>query len=345
MVEPGQKIGDAWVAGSPSWSWYFFHSYNILIMVGILASFLTVAYYWKRQKYSWETLQIILIIIVPSAIFGARFYTLIFDGGWSQWYNLAGLSIYGGVIGAAIPASIFVYTRRSILDLRTAFGIIIPVILIGQAIGRWGNFDNHEVYGKMLGKDGSSLNWLTFIKPHMKIYHAEIGGTSTVGYRAPIFFYESMLSLLGYLVIVWVLQDRGISKPGVSGGLYFAYYGIVRLILQTQRDPSPMNTSYFGDSGVSVNLVVSILLIIAGSFLAITWQFNIGISITIKGKKITLWPKKEYEKVYAKKEVRRCWVGKKYERTFVIYDTKDQAKVSKRKINKEVSKKVNKNEK
>ena len=348
----GQKIGDAWVASSPSWSWYFFHSYNILMMLGILLSFLTVAYFWKRQKYSWDNLQVLIILIIPSAIIGARFYTLIFDGGWATWYKLAGMSIYGGVIGALIPGGIYLYIRRNTIDYRIVLGMMLPAVLLGQTIGRWGNFDNHEVYGKLVS--GSSLNWLTFIKPHMFIYHSVenldptnplvkaitdmSGNHYHAAYRAPIFFYESMLSFAGYLVLIWVFLDRGITMPGVTGGLYLAYYGVIRLILQTQRDSDPMNTSYFGHSHISVNLVVSSILIIIGIFIAVTWQWNLGLKIKIKGKEITLWPKKEYVVVKADKEVRRMWVGPKYTRTFTIYDLPENAKQSKRKINREATK-------
>ena len=342
-----------WKAGTPTWHLGFLHSYNLLMFLGIIFSFLTVAYFWWRNKWNWEHLQIILIISIPSAIFGARFYTLIFDGGWETWYKLAGMSIYGGVIGAIIPSGVYLYMRRHTLDWRQVFSIILPAVLLGQTIGRWGNFDNHEVYGKIV--DGSSLNWLTFIKPHMYIYHpgevidinnplvdhVYVDNVSVyAAYRAPIFFYESMFNLLGYILLVWVLNLKNWLRPGVTGSLYMVYYGIVRLVLQTQRDSSKMNTSYFGDSGISVNLVVSSLLIIIFGIIAILWQFNLGYSFELKGKKIVIWHKKEYKREYIKgkfmilgKDIQGFW---RYEH---IRDVKHE---SKKEINKRVSKKRNK---
>lgn len=70
------------------------------------------------------------------SIFGAKFYTLVFDGGWSSWYVLSGLSIYGALIFSIGSGVIYIYFVRHVVDFRTVLSIVLPTILIGQAIGR-----------------------------------------------------------------------------------------------------------------------------------------------------------------------------------------------------------------
>ena len=225
----------AWYRGKPSWDLSFLHTYTLTMFLGFLIAFLSVCYFWKRMKYSWEILQIMLIIIVPSSIVGARLWFLISEGGWSQWYLFSGLSIQGGVMGALVAVLPFLWSKRYAIDVRTVLGIAIPAVLIGQAIGRWGNFDNHEVYGKII--DGSSLNWLTFIKPRMLISDAQ-----GAHYRIPLFFYESMINLAMYIILLWVIQRKNWFKPGVPAALYLIIYGITRIIMEPLRDPVDIMT-------------------------------------------------------------------------------------------------------
>ena len=252
----------AWERGEATWHLSFLHLYPITMMLGVIASFLTIAYFWKRQKYSWEILQILTIIVVPSAIFGARIWYLIATGShWSflGFFRFEGLAIQGGVMGALIGGGTFIWFRRHAVDIRTVIGIVMPAVLIGQAIGRWGNFDNHEVYGKIIN-DGESLNWLTFIKPHMYI-HDTLG----THYRQPFFFYESMLNLLGYILIVWVVLRRNKLKPGVTIPMYLIWYGIVRLImepLRTETDIMKLGTFQVSTFMSAMWIVIGVALFI-----------------------------------------------------------------------------------
>ena len=256
-----------WNRGTPTWQVSFLHMYPILMMVGVIASFLTIAYFWKRQKYSWEILQILTIIVVPYSIFGARIWYLIATG--SEWtffgfFKFQGLAIQGGVMGALLGGGTFLWFRRHAVDMRTVAGIIMPAVLIGQAIGRWGNFDNHEVYGKIIDGDAHSLDWLTFIKPHMLI-----SDKFGVHYRQPFFFYESMLNLMGYMGIVWVLLRRNKLKPGSTAAIYLIWYGITRLVMEPMRTP----TDIMKWGNFQVSTFMSAIWIVAGVALLVWFQF------------------------------------------------------------------------
>ena len=253
----------AWFRGHSSWNVGFLHTYPITMFLGVLIAFLSVVVFWRRMKYSWEILQVMVIIIVPSSIVGARLWYLISEGGWSDWYILSGLSIQGGVMGACLAVIPFVISRRHAVDFRTVIGMVLPAVIIGQAIGRWGNFDNHEVYGKVV--DGDSLNWLTFIKPHMLIANHP---SEEAAYRFPLFFMESMFNLAGYLVLLWLVQRKNWLKPGVPAALYLIWYGVTRFIMEPMRDPVDIMKL----AGMNISSVVAGLWITAGVVMFIWWQ-------------------------------------------------------------------------
>ena len=254
--------GNAWERGTPSWELGFLHTYPLTMFLGVVVAFLSIAYFWKRQKYSWEVLQILLILIVPGSIVGARLWFLISEGGWDHWYILSGLSIQGGIIGALTAAMPFLYYRRHAIDIRTALGIIIPNVIIGQAIGRWGNFDNHEVFGKAVS--GDALNWMGGMKSHMYISVNNI-----IAYRQPLFFYEFIANSLGYIVIVLMLLRKNWVKPGVTAAIYLVWYGITRAAMEPLRDESDIMRW----GSLPISLLIAILMIVVGIGLGIYWQF------------------------------------------------------------------------
>lgn len=224
--------------GEPTFLFGTFSLYPFAIFLGILAAIFTIAYFWWRKNYQWDILLTLIIITIPSSIIGARLLYVAerllynwddpFPG--SSWYAVweGGLSIQGGVILAATLDLIYLSFKKEVVDRRDVFGIILPTVLIGQAIGRWGNFANHEVFGKII--DGNDLNWLgETIKYNMLIDGA---------YRVPLFFYESLVNLVGYLVIVWVVLNLNLTKPGTPGALYLLWYGITRVAMEPLREES-----------------------------------------------------------------------------------------------------------
>ena len=218
--------------------------YPFCIIIGMFLSILTVAFFWRKEKYPFELLLKIIIIVIPTSILGARLFYIFerliynpsdpFPG--SAWYAIweGGLSIQGGVVVPTILVLLFVRKHKDIIDIRKAFGMILPTVLIGQAIGRWGNFANHEVYGKIV--EEWEVSWLgPFISSHMFI--ADVAG-ATPYFRAPLFLYESLSSMLGYILIVWVILNLGLTKPGTPGALYLIWYGITRVAMEPLREES-----------------------------------------------------------------------------------------------------------
>ena len=290
-----------WKRGEKTWEWSFLSAYPLFIFLGIIASLITVYYFWQKQKYSLEILQVLLIIIVPTSIIGARLWWVVSENKWSEWYAIhnGGLSIQGGVMLSTLCASWYLLTKRHVIDFRTAFGIILPSVLIGQVLGRWGNFNNHEVYGHVV--DGQNLNWLgSWIKGHMYIESE---------YRQPFFLYESFANFLAYIFIVWLVLRKNWLKPGTTGGLYLVWYGILRLIMEPLRDPSDIMKPA---GNFQMSTFVAALWIVAGIGFIIWYEILTMPSIwTQKYLKWLSFSKKEYDIIHPIKPRRLFWFGKK----------------------------------
>ncbi len=236
--EPNPDQGIAFSIGN--WD---IHTYSLTMAFAMLFSVLTIVYFWKRQKYSMEHLQVLTLIIIPTSIICARLWHVIYAStdkvnygpgsghefiASRDWYKIweGGLAIQGGVIGAAIAGVLYVITKRKSIDLRIASDYILPAVLVGQAIGRWGNFANHEVYGA-IDPNGKWSKWLgDYISDNMYI-----GGE----YRIPLFFYEFVTSMVGVILLVFVLNVFNWQRPGTTGGGYFLWYGLVRVIMEPLR--------------------------------------------------------------------------------------------------------------
>lgn len=250
--------------------------YPILIMFGMLASIITISFFWWRENFKFEHLAVLIIITIPTAIIGARLWYIFerliynptnpFPG--SSWYALweGGLSIQGGVIFAGLADSIYLLFKRKEIPYLKAFGIILPSVLIGQALGRWGNFTNHEVFGAVTSE--ASVSWLGPIISNNMFITTPDGVTA---FRVPLFFYESIANLIGYFVIIWIVLYFGLTKPGVTGAMYLIWYGIVRTSMEPLREEQ---YSYY--------IYLSGLMILAGVILWIYLQWFGNKSYTIR---------------------------------------------------------------
>lgn len=129
----------------------------------------------------------------------------------------------GAIIGGAIGATGYVLIKRK--NFLWAADIITSVLLLGQAIGRWGNFANGELYGAEI--TSKAWQWFPFA---VKIYD---GNGDFLGWFQALFFYESVLSIIGLIALIIIYLKT--KKVGIVTGLYFVYYGVVRLCLEGLR--------------------------------------------------------------------------------------------------------------
>ncbi len=234
------------------------HWYGIIIAAG----FLMAVIYCSRKAdiYGIEQDDIVdlLLYAVPLCIIGARLYYIIFyldlyrngDGSlnFTQMVRIwdGGLAIYGAVIMAIIVALIFCKKRGirflSLADLGV-FGL-----LIGQLVGRWGNFVNVEAYG-----GATDLPW------RMGIYDT-VNGVYQYMEVHPTFLYESLWNLAGFLLLALVVAKRR-KFDGQLFWSYVAWYGLGRSWIEGLRTDS----LYFFSTGLRVSQVLAILSFVAGA--------------------------------------------------------------------------------
>jgi phosphatidylglycerol:prolipoprotein diacylglycerol transferase len=178
-----------------------------------------------------------LLLVAACALVGARLYHVI-----DQWaiYQpdpirivlppYSGLGLYGGIFGAAI--GIWVYTRRRGLPTWTALDVVVPGTFFAQAIARWGNFFNQELYGPP-----TELPWGITIDCAHRIapYPCDTFPATTTGFH-PLFVYESILDLAGGLIALW-LSRRHLDqlRDGDLASFWMIWYGGGRLLLETFR--------------------------------------------------------------------------------------------------------------
>ena len=206
--------------------------YSVLIATGLLVGSWVASIEAKRRGERADHVYNILLIALPLALIGARAYHVIDK--WSELYshdpvrvfliNEGGIGIYGAVAGAILGVAI--YTRWKGLKLATWLDIGAPAMILGQAIGRWGNFFNQELYGKPTG-----LPWGIYIPPDKRI----IGYESYSNFH-PLFLYESLLNLAAFGALMYIgRRFQGTLKAGDPALLYGVFYGVIRLGLENLR--------------------------------------------------------------------------------------------------------------
>ena len=225
--------------------------YGIIIAGGFL---LAVAFgLWKCSEFGMDpdTITDAIFVVVPSAIIGARLYYVIFnpavcytaDGSFSFLRAIAfwdgGLAIYGGVIATVVSALIFCQVRK--VDFWSGMDITVYGLLIGQMIGRWGNFVNVEAYGSVTGLPWRMCSesianelWRDGLLESDLAYESVLNGTLGVH---PTFLYESLWNLLGFIILL-ALMKKGRKFNGQMFLSYVIWYGLGRAAIEGLRTDS-----------------------------------------------------------------------------------------------------------
>ena len=201
--------------------------YGLLIALGVLLAVLYAGRQEARLGLPRDTAVDVVLWAVPPGIIGARLYYVAFT--WERYASdplsvlyiwEGGLAIYGGIIGGVL--GILLYAKRKKLPLPTLTDMVVPAVILAQAIGRWGNFFNGEAYGRSV--TDSALQFFP--------YAVHVGGA---WYQAT-FFYESMWDLAGFFVLH--LTRKKWRRPGSLTLLYFGFYGFGRMLIEGLRSDS-----------------------------------------------------------------------------------------------------------
>ncbi len=213
------------------------HIYGLIIGLGLM---LAVLYGWRRSRQFGIKVDDItdgVLWVVPFAIICARAYYCIFE--WKEQFASdpisvlyiwnGGLAIYGGIIGAVIGVAVFCYFKK--IKLPALLDLVLLGFLIGQAIGRWGNFFNREAFGAE-----------TEIFIRMGLLNSRTGVTT---YHHPTFLYESLWNTAGFVILHFLSKKRQYDGQIALG--YVLWYGLGRTFIEGLRTDS----LYWGDFRVS----------------------------------------------------------------------------------------------
>jgi phosphatidylglycerol:prolipoprotein diacylglycerol transferase len=215
-------MGVAFHIGSLEIRWY-----GIILVIAIIAAMLLARVEAKRRGENPDHIFTAVLLAVPLGFIGARLYHVIdqwdyYSQNLTEIFGGAGLGIFGAVIGGAI--GMIIYTKWKKLSTLRWFDICAPGIILAQAIGRWGNYFNQEVYGKPTG-----LPWGISIDNPVYPY------TSDQRFH-PLFAYESILNLLGCILLLVI--GRKYKNRLLDGDifcLYVIYYSTIRFGLEWLR--------------------------------------------------------------------------------------------------------------
>lgn len=241
--------------------------YGFLIALGLLLALLYG--YRKMVPYGLDPDKMTDAIIggFIAALFGARLYYVLFNDvgiGIKDFFDTrnGGLAIYGGLIGAVVVGGLIVKIKR--LKLTTALDVAAPCFLIGQCIGRWGNFFNQEAFGTNTDlpwgmMSNSTISYLVDIGDEYAIKSGEI-----LNYYMPVhpcFLYESLWCLIGFIALHFYSKHR--KFDGEVFLMYIGWYGLGRFFIEGLRTDS----LYIGNIRVSqliagTCVLVAIILIV-----------------------------------------------------------------------------------
>lgn len=222
--------------------------YGIIMCLSILIAIGVATFFCKVKKYDTDMPINIALVIVPIGILSARLFSVLFDEGLniSEYFNFrtGGMSIIGAVIGGAVGLITYVLIKKP-SSKWIYFDTLVVVLILAQAIGRWGNFFNGEVYGQVIESSSFFARFPFAVKIDGVYYQA-------------LFFYESVLDLIGFLILALIYLCS--NKKGLPTAIYLIYYGIVRTFLEQFRQ-----TEYILKLGVlPISRVCSALMITIG---------------------------------------------------------------------------------
>lgn len=232
--------------------------YSFLIVAALIIGISMAIKEAKRTGFETSYMSDLCFYCIIWAIIGARLYYVLFK--WQDYQNNfldifkiweGGIAIYGAIIAGIICT--IVYAKKKKYPIMKTLDIMVPSVILGQAIGRWGNFFNQEAFGPATTR--AFLESLPI--PEFVIEGMNINGI----YHEPTFLYESCWCLLGFLILILLRYCVKNLKCGTLTGFYFIWYGIGRWIIEGMR----MDSLYLGN--IRISQFVSILLIITGMIL------------------------------------------------------------------------------
>lgn len=228
-----------------------------------LASAIFIGYFLVRRRanlyhISLNHIDNLFLIVIPLAVIGARVYHVL-----DKWEFYAqdpaqilyvwqgGLGIFGGLLGALGGVLIYWLLTKKVFSLLSFFDLVSPYLLLGQAVGRIGNFFNQEAFGPP-----TNLPWKVYIDFSHRPKEWE-----NFEYFHPTFFYEALWDLVGFFVLLY-LGKIFWKRRGFIFGVYLIIYGLGRFLVEFFR----FDTAQLGEFKLAQ--IISLIFVFTGLFLS-----------------------------------------------------------------------------
>jgi len=240
--------------------------YAVMIMSGLVAGILLARHEARRRGEDTEHVLDMALWGFLAALVGARLYHVLDANNIGRYLDQpeliaqiwrGGLGIFGAIVGALV--ALFVYARVRHLPVLTWLDIGAPAFLLGQAIGRWGNYFNQELFGRP-----TDLPWAIPISAERILSEAPQYAGFT--HFHPLFLYESLLSLAGVVVLLAVARVwRHRLLPGDIFAMYFLWYPGSRFVVEVLR------ADRWEMGGLSMAQLISLMLIVTAT-VVLVWR-------------------------------------------------------------------------
>lgn len=233
--------------------------YGVIIGLAMLLAITLAAREGRQRGLKEDAISDLTMWVIPIGLIGARIYYVLFE--WAYYSQnpaeiiaiwQGGIAIYGGLIAGGL--TVYWYTKNKKLPLALMLDVLAPYVLLAQSIGRWGNFINQEAHGGAVSRAFLENLFL----PQFIIDQMQINGV----YYHPTFLYESLWSLLGFIVIIALRNRQGLLRQGEVALSYVIWYSAGRFFIEGLRTDSLMIGDFLRVSqGLSLLLFVGAIVI------------------------------------------------------------------------------------
>lgn len=209
--------------------------YGIIIALAMLIGISLATKEAQKLGLEEDTMVDMALWAIPIGFIGARLYYVLFK--WDYYIQNpseiiaiwnGGIAIYGGLIAGGL--AVYWFARRKKMTLTLLLDILAPSVLLAQSIGRWGNFINQEAHGGAVSRQFLETLYL----PEFIIEQMNINGT----YYHPTFLYESLWSLLGFILLIILRNQKGLLRRGEVALSYVIWYSFGRFFIEGMRTDS-----------------------------------------------------------------------------------------------------------
>jgi len=249
--------------------------YGVAYAVGLALAYLVITREARRRGLDARIVDNGIIIVGIAALIGGRLYHVIDQ--WGLYKDdpvkiilppYSGLGVYGGILTGTI--AVIVVTRLWKQSFWKWTDVIAPGLFVMQAVGRWGNFFNQELYGPPTNLPwGIAIDCAHRVSDHGIVQYACPAFPETTFFH-PLFLYESISGIVGAFTLLWIARRWGARmRPGDLFFIFLIWYAVVRFLLETLRTG---NWTFFG---LPTAMLVSIVIVV-GSLIALAIRHRPG---------------------------------------------------------------------